>query len=235
MQKGKANHFLSHSAFTVWTVESVLKRLFFTVSRLCLSISVRLGHERWAQESGGKKFGRENRIKIRSNFLQEKWWVPLVLMVYCFLCSFIFANWNSIVGFIVIKWFLIEFVFFLFFSLLFFSSIGSSYCFDSCHLAGTPFWCLLDIVPIKNEKREVVLFLASHKDITNSKMAEMSLSDECDSGECGFYIVDFFGCFCALTCSYIFLPKSQCWLLYACWRSIFPQIFFFSHRVQRLK
>lgn len=49
--------------------------------------------------------------------------------------------------------------------------------------AGTPFWCLLDIVPIKNEKREVVLFLASHKDITTSKMAEMSLSDECDSGE----------------------------------------------------
>lgn len=47
----------------------------------------------------------------------------------------------------------------------------------------TPFWCLLDIVPIKNEKRDVVLFLASHKDITNTKMAEMSLSDECDSGE----------------------------------------------------
>lgn len=47
----------------------------------------------------------------------------------------------------------------------------------------TPFWCLLDIVPIKNEKREVVLFLASHKDITNTKMAEMSLSDECDSGK----------------------------------------------------
>jgi len=37
---------------------------------------------------------------------------------------------------------------------------------------GTPFWCLLDIVPIKNEKREVVLFLASHKDITHSKMVE---------------------------------------------------------------
>ncbi|XP_074604833.1 eag-like K[+] channel [Brevipalpus obovatus] len=36
---------------------------------------------------------------------------------------------------------------------------------------GTPFWCLLDIVPIKNEKHEVVLFLASHKDIT-SKMDE---------------------------------------------------------------
>lgn len=47
---------------------------------------------------------------------------------------------------------------------------------------GSPFWCLLDIVPIKNEKREVVLFLASHKDITNTKMAEMSISEECDSG-----------------------------------------------------
>nr|XP_008195925.1 PREDICTED: potassium voltage-gated channel subfamily H member 8 isoform X4 [Tribolium castaneum] len=45
----------------------------------------------------------------------------------------------------------------------------------------TPFWCLLDIVPIKNEKREVVLFLASHKDITNTKMAEMSESELYDS------------------------------------------------------
>ncbi|KAI4905898.1 hypothetical protein NFI96_013274 [Prochilodus magdalenae] len=33
---------------------------------------------------------------------------------------------------------------------------------------GTPFWCLLDIVPIKNEKGEVVLFLFSFKDITDS-------------------------------------------------------------------
>lgn len=48
---------------------------------------------------------------------------------------------------------------------------------------GTPFWCLLDIVPIKNEKREVVLFLASNKDVTNTKMAEMSISEECDSGK----------------------------------------------------
>ncbi|XP_042221677.1 potassium voltage-gated channel subfamily H member 8-like isoform X2 [Homarus americanus] len=39
---------------------------------------------------------------------------------------------------------------------------------------GSSFWCLLDIVPIKNEKREVVLFLASHKDVTNSKMEEVS-------------------------------------------------------------
>lgn len=56
-------------------------------------------------------------------------------------------------------------------------------CHDLFSVLATPFWCLLDIVPIKNEKREVVLFLASHKDITNTKMAEMSLSDECDSGE----------------------------------------------------
>ncbi|XP_077997562.1 voltage-gated delayed rectifier potassium channel KCNH8-like [Glandiceps talaboti] len=37
----------------------------------------------------------------------------------------------------------------------------------------TPFWCLLDIVPIKNEKGEVVLFLASFKDITKSKVTSM--------------------------------------------------------------
>ncbi|XP_046467247.1 voltage-gated delayed rectifier potassium channel KCNH8 isoform X2 [Neodiprion pinetum] len=34
---------------------------------------------------------------------------------------------------------------------------------------GKPFNCLLDIVPIKNEKGDVVLFLASHKDITDAK------------------------------------------------------------------
>lgn len=55
-------------------------------------------------------------------------------------------------------------------------------CWLPLSTAGSPFWCLLDIVPIKNEKREVVLFLASHKDITNTKMAEMSISEECDSG-----------------------------------------------------
>ncbi|XP_016109727.1 potassium voltage-gated channel subfamily H member 8-like [Sinocyclocheilus grahami] len=32
---------------------------------------------------------------------------------------------------------------------------------------GTAFWCLLDIVPIKNEKGEVVLFLLSFKNITD--------------------------------------------------------------------
>ncbi|XP_073812259.1 eag-like K[+] channel isoform X2 [Musca autumnalis] len=46
---------------------------------------------------------------------------------------------------------------------------------------GSPFWCLFDIVPIKNEKREVVLFLASHKDITHTKMLEMNVNEECDS------------------------------------------------------
>ncbi|KAG8442937.1 hypothetical protein GDO86_011666 [Hymenochirus boettgeri] len=34
----------------------------------------------------------------------------------------------------------------------------------------TSFWCLLDIVPIKNEKGDVVLFLASFKDITDTKV-----------------------------------------------------------------
>ncbi|CAH2301936.1 potassium voltage-gated channel subfamily H member 4, partial [Pelobates cultripes] len=32
------------------------------------------------------------------------------------------------------------------------------------------FWCLLDIIPIKNEKGEVVLFLFSFKDITEQRM-----------------------------------------------------------------
>lgn len=35
-------------------------------------------------------------------------------------------------------------------------------------LPGNPFWCLLDIVPIKNEKGEVVLFLLSFKDVSES-------------------------------------------------------------------
>ncbi|XP_066570662.1 potassium voltage-gated channel subfamily H member 8 [Amia ocellicauda] len=35
---------------------------------------------------------------------------------------------------------------------------------------GHLFWCLLDIVPIKNEKGDVVLFLASFKDITDTKV-----------------------------------------------------------------
>ena len=47
------------------------------------------------------------------------------------------------------------------------------------------FWCLLDVVPIKNEKREVVLFLASHKDITHSKMEEVQMYSAFDAGEAG--------------------------------------------------
>ncbi|KAM4882483.1 voltage-gated inwardly rectifying potassium channel KCNH3 isoform 5-T5 [Thomomys bottae] len=35
--------------------------------------------------------------------------------------------------------------------------------------SGLPFWCLLDVIPIKNEKGEVALFLVSHKDITETK------------------------------------------------------------------
>ncbi|XP_048782732.1 potassium voltage-gated channel subfamily H member 4 isoform X3 [Lagopus muta] len=34
---------------------------------------------------------------------------------------------------------------------------------------GAAFWCLVDIMPIKNEKGEVVLFLVSFKDITESR------------------------------------------------------------------
>lgn len=37
-----------------------------------------------------------------------------------------------------------------------------------CCVTGTSFWCLLDIVPIKNEKGEMVLFLFSFKDVTDS-------------------------------------------------------------------
>jgi len=47
--------------------------------------------------------------------------------------------------------------------------------------AGSPFDCLLDIVPIKNEKGDVVLFLASHKDITHTK--NLQLCELHDSGE----------------------------------------------------
>ena len=42
-------------------------------------------------------------------------------------------------------------------------------CVSVCVSAGSQFWCLLDIVPIKNEKGEVVLFLVSHKDISDKK------------------------------------------------------------------
>ena len=52
------------------------------------------------------------------------------------------------------------------FECIFLSSL--QFCISS--LKGkSSFWCLLDIVPIKNEKSQVVLFLASHKDITANK------------------------------------------------------------------
>ncbi|KAL4616593.1 potassium voltage-gated channel subfamily H member 3-like [Arapaima gigas] len=47
-------------------------------------------------------------------------------------------------------------------------------------MAGTQFWCLLDIVPIKNEKGEVVLFLVSHKDITDNKTKDSEEGPEVD-------------------------------------------------------
>lgn len=59
-----------------------------------------------------------------------------------------------------------------------------------CVVTGTQFWCLLDIVPIKNEKGEVVLFLVSHKDITDNKKVQ----DEEQSPERGNF-----------TCLYPFL------------------------------
>ncbi|GFY77087.1 potassium voltage-gated channel subfamily H member 8 [Trichonephila inaurata madagascariensis] len=49
--------------------------------------------------------------------------------------------------------------------------------------ATSPFWCLLDIVPIKNEKHENVLFLVSTKDITKSKTDEMEMEDDGEDNE----------------------------------------------------
>lgn len=55
-------------------------------------------------------------------------------------------------------------------------------CDYMCFLwTGSKFWCLLDIVPIKNEKSEVVLFLVSHKDITENK--DLDRGNESDTGE----------------------------------------------------
>ncbi|XP_068612322.1 potassium voltage-gated channel subfamily H member 8 [Brachionichthys hirsutus] len=46
--------------------------------------------------------------------------------------------------------------------------------------SGYRFWCLLDIVPIKNEKSEVVLFLVSHKDITENKNLDHGVESDTD-------------------------------------------------------
>ena len=48
-------------------------------------------------------------------------------------------------------------------------SFCTYYMYYFMHCPGSAFWCLLDVVPIKNEKGEVVLFLASHKDVTKDK------------------------------------------------------------------
>jgi len=54
---------------------------------------------------------------------------------------------------------------------------GVGIALDGYVRAGTRFWCLLDIVPIKNEKGEVVLFLASHKDITRQRCQRSPVND----------------------------------------------------------
>lgn len=48
---------------------------------------------------------------------------------------------------------------------------------------GVPFRCLLDVVPIKNEKDEVALFLVSHKDITSTKSRSGAADGTKDTGE----------------------------------------------------
>ncbi|KAM4602154.1 voltage-gated delayed rectifier potassium channel KCNH8-like [Polymixia lowei] len=53
---------------------------------------------------------------------------------------------------------------------------------------GSQFWCLLDIVPIKNEKSEVVLFLVSHKDITENKKNQEAGNDSETDEETGLEV-----------------------------------------------
>lgn len=61
------------------------------------------------------------------------------------------------------------------------------YRFTFLYLSGDRFKCLLDIVPIKNEKSQVVLILVSHKDVGDKADkgedtdGEKSSSDEHDS------------------------------------------------------
>lgn len=54
-------------------------------------------------------------------------------------------------------------------------------------MTGSKFWCLLDIVPIKNEKSEVVLFLVSHKDITENK--DLDHGNESDTGKSWVFLL----------------------------------------------
>ena len=44
-------------------------------------------------------------------------------------------------------------------------------CLILMYFQGSPFWCLIDLVPITNEKHEVVLYLVSHKDITSNRLS----------------------------------------------------------------
>ena len=67
--------------------------------------------------------------------------------------------------------------------------------------SASSFWCLLDIVPIKNEKGEVVLFLASHKDITKEKT-----NGSTESIGNGWFVLIFKICI-MLSLAYIFMCK----------------------------
>lgn len=56
------------------------------------------------------------------------------------------------------------------------------------YFAGETFMCLLDIVPIKNEKSQVVLFLVSHKDVskgsnTTPNDSEKESSEDSDGND----------------------------------------------------
>ena len=68
---------------------------------------------------------------------------------------------------------------------MFFQSLMMRYHINLAYIYFTavPFWCLLDIVPIKNEKGEVVLFLASHKDITKEKTMNLDAVQNDINGE----------------------------------------------------
>ena len=53
--------------------------------------------------------------------------------------------------------------------------------------SGVSFWCLLDILPIRNEDGKVVLFLLSHKDITKEKASDL-IPSKCLLKECSSII-----------------------------------------------
>lgn len=56
------------------------------------------------------------------------------------------------------------------------------------------FWCLLDIVPIKNEKSQVVLFLVSHKDITKDRTPSIVTNNNKDESGSDEGNASFFSC-----------------------------------------